>query len=161
MVDFEISDEHAIAIQGGHAVGQCYNSIVVSAPVEEVWKAIRNFHDFSWSANVVTKVDVVGDKGPTEVGAKRKLSDAFEETLLTLNDDERSFTYSIDNGPGPMSSDAVESYVGTARVFPVTATGQTFVLWTSAYTTKDDDAVGEMCNPIYQGLLNDLAAHFS
>ena len=69
--------------------------------------------------------------------------------------------YSIDNGPPPLDADSVDNYVGTAKVFPITATGQCFVLWISDYTTKDDAAVGEFCNPIYHGLLNDLATHFS
>ena len=141
-------------------MGQCYNSIVVPASADEVWAKLRNFHDYSWSANVITKVDVIGDKGPTEIGARRKLNDAFEETLVDLNDDDRSLRYTIDNGPPPVDADSVETYVGAAKVFPVTATGQSFVLWTSDYTTKDDAAVGEFCNPIYQALLNDLATHF-
>jgi len=88
----------------------------------------RNFHDFSWSANVITKVDIVGDKGANEIGAQRKLNDAFEETLLELNDDDRSMRYSIDNGPPPLDADSVDNYVGTAKIFPITATGQCFVL---------------------------------
>ena len=85
-------------------MGQCYNSIVVPASADDVWAKLRNFHDFSWSANVITKVDIVGDKGANEIGAQRKLNDAFEETLLELNDDDRSMRYSIDNGPPPIRS---------------------------------------------------------
>ena len=142
-------------------MGQCNNSIVVSAPAADVWEAVKSFHDLSWSANVVQKVDIIGDKGATEVGAKRKLNDAFEETLIEFNDADRSFRYTIDDGPGPVASGVVESYVGSVKVFPVTATNQTFVLWISEYATKDDGAVGEFCDPIYKALLDDLAAHFS
>ncbi len=142
-------------------MGQCYNSVVVNASSEKVWAAVRNFHDFSWAPNVITKVDVVGDKGATEVGARRKLNDAFEETLVELDDANRTLKYTIDDGPGAVAAAVVDSYVGTATVYSVTATGQSFVLWVSDYATRDDDAVGEMCNPIYQALLNDLAAHFA
>ena len=142
-------------------MGQCYNSVVVLAPVDDVWKALRNFHDMSWAPNVISKLEIVGDKSGTEAGAKRKLNDVFEETLVDINDKDRSLTYSIDNGPAPLNSEAVDSYAGAVKAFPVTATGQTFVLWTSDYVTADDAAVGEFCNPIYQGLLNDLAAHFA
>jgi uncharacterized membrane protein len=48
-------------------VGQTYQSIVINAPVERVWAAIRNFHDLGWAPNVVTSVDVVGDKKGTAV----------------------------------------------------------------------------------------------
>jgi len=44
--------------------------------------------------------------------------------------------YSIDNGPPPLDADSVDNYVGTAKVFPITATGQCFVLWISDYTPK-------------------------
>jgi carbon monoxide dehydrogenase subunit G len=142
-------------------MGQCYNSVVVSVPAEDVWKALKNFHDFSWAPNVISKVDVIGDKGGTEIGARRRLNDAFLETLVEFNERERTFTYTIDDGPGPIAADLVQRYVGKVKVFPVTATGGTFVLWTSEYKTKDDAAVGDFCNPIYQALLKDLAAHFS
>lgn len=141
-------------------MGQCYNSIVVNAPVEDVWNSVKSFHDLSWAPNVVTQLDVIGDKKDGEIGAQRKLNNVFAETLIELNEAERSFRYTIDDGPGPVAADLVESYVGSVKVFPVTATGQTFVLWISDYKTKDDGAVGEFCNPIYQALLKDLARHF-
>ncbi len=141
-------------------MGQCYNSIVVNAPVEDVWNSVKRFHDLSWAPNVVTQLDVIGDKKDGEIGAQRKLNNAFAETLIELNEAGRSFRYTIDDGPGAVGADLVESYVGSVKVFPVTATGQTFVLWTSDYKTKDDGAVGEFCNPIYQALLSDLARHF-
>ena len=46
------------------------------------------------------------------------------------------------------------------RVFPVTDSGGTFVLWKSDYETRDDNAVHEFCDPIYQALLKDLGQHF-
>ena len=141
-------------------MGQCYNSIVVNAPVEDVWNSVKSFHDLSWAPNVVTQLDVIGDKKDGEIGAQRKLNNVFAETLIELNEAGRSFRYTIDDGPGPVAADLVESYVGSVKVFPVTATGQTFVLWISDYKTKDDGAVGEFCNPIYQALLKDLARHF-
>ena len=141
-------------------MGQCYNSIVVNAPVEDVWNSVKSFHDLSWAPNVITQLDVIGDKKDGEIGAQRKLNNVFAETLIELNEAERSFRYTIDDGPGPVAADLVESYVGSVKVFPVTATGQTFVLWISDYKTKDDGAVGEFCNPIYQALLKDLARHF-
>lgn len=141
-------------------MGQCYNSIVVNAPVEDVWNSVKSFHDLSWAPNVITQLDVIGDKKDGEIGARRKLNNAFVETLIELNEAGRSFRYTIDDGPGPVAADLVESYVGSVKVFPVTATGHTFVLWISDYKTKDDGAVGEFCDPIYQALLKDLARHF-
>ncbi len=142
-------------------MGQCYNSITVNAPVEEVWKALRNFHDLSWAAGVIESLQVVGDSGANETGARRILNGVFHETLTGLDDGARRLTYTIDEGPGPLAPNAVESYVGEVQAFPVTATGETFVLWTSDYATQDDTAVGDFCNPIYVALLGALQKHFS
>lgn len=47
------------------------------------------------------------------------------------------------------------------RLIPVTQNDTTLVEWRSDYTSKDDGAVGAMCDPIYQALLKDLQQHFS
>lgn len=142
-------------------MGKCYNTTVVDAPVDRVWSTIRDFHDLGWAAGVVEKVERVGENQGDEVGARRVLNDAFHETLLTHDDEAREFSYSIDDGPGPVAADAVDDYVGRVRVFPVTDTGQTFVEWTSTYESHDPDAVGELCDPVYQALLQALKGHFS
>jgi len=142
-------------------MGQCYNSTVVNASAEEVWSDLKKFHDWSWAANVLPKVEAIGDKPGHEVGARRKLNDAILETLIELNDEERTIAYTIDDGPEPMSADSMERYVGRAKVFPVTSTGTAFVVWTAEYTTKDDEAVREFCDPIYQALLTELASKFA
>jgi len=142
-------------------MGQCYNSVVVTASPEDVWKALKNFHDLSWAPNVITSVEKIGDKPGLEIGARRKLNGAFLETLIELDDEKRTFRYTIDDGPGPVAPEVVEKYVGSAALFPVTTTGETFVLWKADYESKDDDAVGEFCNPIYQALLTDLAKTFA
>lgn len=142
-------------------MGQCYNSIVVDAPASEVWSALRNFHDLSWAAGVIESLDVVGDKGAFEAGARRLLNGVFAETLIDLDDESKTIRYSIDDGPGPMATTEVASYEGRAQVFPITTTDQSFVLWTSEYKANDEAAVGELCNPIYHALLAALAAHFA
>jgi hypothetical protein len=141
-------------------MGQCYNSAVIDAPADEVWEKINNFHELAWGDKVVTKVDVVGSVLGTEVGAKRILNDAFHETLLSIDSDNLSFTYSIDDGPEPVSKDAVSNYVGRVSLFPVTDSGKTFIEWVSTYESDSDSAVGDFCNPIYAGLLASLKSKF-
>ena len=85
----------------------CYNSTVVPANVDDVWEALRSFHDLGWASGVITQLDVVGDVADGQVGAQRILNDAFHETLRSLDDANREFTYSIDDGPGPVAADAV------------------------------------------------------
>lgn len=139
----------------------CYNSIVINKTVDEVWTAFRDFHDFSWSKNVITKVDKIGDKTGQEIGAKRILNDAFHETLLSYNDGTKNLTYSIDDGPGPVSKDNVEGYIGEISVVPITENNTSFVEWISNWNSSKDGGVADFCNPIYHALLQDLKSHFS
>ena len=74
-------------------MGKTYQSILIKAPAEKVWETLRNFHDISWAPDVVSSVDVIGDKKGDQPGAKRVLNGAFHETLHALDDDNREFTY--------------------------------------------------------------------
>ena len=129
-----------------------YQSILIAAPVDKVWDRIKNFHDMGWAPNVITSLDVEGAKKGHEVGAKRVLNKAFRETLQDVNDADRSFGYSIDDGPSPVSKTDVSNYRGRVSVRPVTESGGTFVEWSSSWE-NGDRATGEFCHGIYVALL--------
>jgi len=126
-----------------------------------VWGAIRNFHDMSWAEGVITSCTAVGDVAANRVGAQRLLNEVFHETLVSLDDQQLTFTYSIDDGPGPVAKNAVKNYIGAVRVSPITENDTTFVEWQSTYESADESAVGGFCNPIYMALLGALKQHFS
>ena len=134
-------------------MGETYQSIVINAAAGEVWNSIRDFHDLSWAPNVITGVEVVGDAAGDEIGAGRVLNGVFKETLRTVDDDARVFTYSIDEGPGPLA-EGVRNYLGKVSVQP-TDDGGTVVEWTSSWE-ENDEAVHEFCHPIYLALLDDM-----
>jgi Polyketide cyclase / dehydrase and lipid transport len=136
-------------------MGQTYQSIMIEAPADEVWAVIRNFHDMSWSPNVVTDLKIVGDIGGDQAGAGRILNDAFHETLRELDDDSYEFSYTIDDGPSPISSADVSDYIGRVSVRPVTEGRGSFVEWSSTWE-KNDEAAGEFCHGIYVALLADM-----
>ena len=135
-------------------MGQTYQSIVIHAPVDRVWRAIRNFHDLGWAPNVITGVEAVGDIPGDQVGAIRVLNGAFRETLTELDDERRTFSYSIDDGPSPVSRDEVKNYVGRVRVEPA-PDGGTLVEWSSGWE-EHDEPVQEFCHGIYVALLADM-----
>ena len=140
----------------------CYNATVLNAAPDTVWEALRDFHDLSWSSNVVEDVTPVGDVAGTEVGAKRILNNAFHETLHVLDDDARYLKYSIDDGPGPVAKDAVSDYFGEVRVLSVTVPEnpeQSVVVWESSWASGSEE-VHDFCDPIYHALLTDLKSHF-
>jgi hypothetical protein len=139
----------------------CYNSIVINAPANNVWEVLKKFHDISWGKNVVTKLDIIGDKKEGEIGAKRILNDAFHETLVSVDDQSMNFKYSIDDGPGPVSRENVTNYIGDVRVFSVSADNSSFVIWSSKWSSANDESVADLCNPIYHALLQELKGHFA
>lgn len=141
----------------------CRNATVLNAHSDEVWNALRDFHDLSWSQNVVEDVTKVGDTPGTEAGAKRVLNGAFHETLHEVDDSRQYFRYSIDDGPGPVAKGKVQGYFGEVSVLPVTAPDgveQTVVVWTSDWDSEEG-GVHEFCDPVYKALLNDLYSYFS
>lgn len=138
----------------------CYHSCVLKAPADQVWAALSNFHDLSWASGVIESVDVVGEQGAGDVGAKRILNGVFHETLLSMNHDEHVFEYSIDDGPGPVAKGVVKGYVGRVRVTPITTGEGTFVEWSSHWDSSDG-GVEELCNPVYQALMGAMVAHFA
>ncbi len=143
-------------------MGHCFNSTVVNAPIGRVWKTVRNFHDMSWCDSVITSCTAVGKIAGDEVGAKRVLNGAFQETLMSIDDDDHCFSYSIDDGPEPVSKESVSEYIGTVTLRPVTDTNATFVQWESDYEIKEsEDLVAGFCNPIYAALLEALKAKFA
>jgi hypothetical protein len=136
-------------------MGQTYQSIVIQRPVDQVWDAIRDFHDLSWAPNVITGVDVVGDHSGSEPGAGRVLNGVFHETLHEVDDTARMFRYSIDDGPPPVGKADVRNYIGQVEVRPVTESGGTFVEWSSSWE-QNDEPVHEFCHGIYVALLQDM-----
>ena len=135
-------------------MGSTFQEIEINAPVDTVWQTIRNFHDASWAPNVIADMQVVGDKPGDEPGAGRILNGVFHETLQTLDDDARIFTYSIDDGPLPLGKDEMNNYIGRVAVESA-ASGGTRVEWTSSWE-QNDEPIQEFCHGIYVAILGDL-----
>lgn len=133
-----------------------FQSIDIDAPVPEVWKHLRDFHDLSWAPDIVTQVDKVGPVPGDQVGAKRILNKAFHETLVEIDHKKHSLRYAIDDGPSPVSRNEVSNYYGVIKLSPIENGTRTHVEWTSSWNSKVDDAV-EFCHGIYSALLDQLA----
>lgn len=135
---------------------QCYQSIVVDAPIEKTWNILKDFHNMSWADNVIQSCQSVGTQSGTEIGAKRILNGTFHETLLECNAIDYRIRYSIDNGPSPVSPDEVKKYIGQIQLRPVTLGKTTFVEWSSSWESTSDEA-RDFCHQIYIALLKALA----
>ncbi|MFA9474795.1 MAG: SRPBCC family protein [Filomicrobium sp.] len=91
----------------------------VATLAEQVWRTVRDFHDFSWSTTI-TSCDAIGGKPGDVVGAQRLLNGAFAETLIEHNDSTHTISYSIDDGPNPVSAGDVKEYIGHLKLRPIT-----------------------------------------
>ncbi|MGI9536249.1 MAG: SRPBCC family protein [Desulfocapsaceae bacterium] len=135
-------------------MGDLSNTIEIKAPVSKVWETIHDFHDMSWAPGVITDVKKVGDKKGSEIGAQRILNDAFHETLIKLDSDGHTFSYTIDDGPDPVSNTSVQSYIGTVQL--TTAGDNTLVEWSASFNSARENEVEDFCNAIYRALLSAL-----
>ena len=138
-------------------MGKTYQSITVDASIDNVWAAVRDFHDVSWAAGVLETCEAVGDLKGDQIGAKRVLNGVFHETLRGLNDLEHTVKYTIDDGPSPVSPNDVSGYVGVLHLIPVTDSDTTFVEWSSSWDGSEEAC--DFCHNIYVALLGALKQH--
>jgi len=151
----------------------CYHSAVLNAPIEKVWEAIVDFHDMSWAKGVIQTCEKQGDVSGLEVGAKRLLNDVFHEELREVDVENFLFTYSIDDGPKPISKCCVANYLGTVELTPITLSDQTLIEWSTVYDQIESadtnelaealhitDVVADFCDPIYIALLSAMQDYF-
>jgi len=136
----------------------CYQTRVINAPIEKVWDTIKDFHDLSWAPSVVKSCEKVGKVAKDKAGAKRLLNGVFEETLISIDEAQHTFLYSIDEAPeSPVSSDEVSNYVGVVSLLSITQTDETFMEWKSSW--KSDSIEGEeFCHTLYVAMMADLNA---
>jgi ligand-binding SRPBCC domain-containing protein len=133
-------------------------SVVIDAPIDKVWAAVRHFDAVaSWNPGVTAAVLESGLS--TEVGAIRKLDIAdgsvFRETLLAHSDIEHFYTYDIIESPLPC-----RNYVSCHRFIEITDGGRTLGVWQGEFDCGEADAgqldtiIGDMIYLAAQQALN-------
>lgn len=113
-----------------------YRSMILDAPIEAVWSAVRAFDGVpNWNPGVASARMETGSA--TSVGSIRHLDivdgAVFRETLLELSDVDHFYTYDIIDSPLP-----VQNYVSTHRFIPITHTRQTLGIWESRFDCARD-----------------------
>lgn len=105
---------------------------VVEAPVDRVWERIGRFDaPAEWLPFVASSpIDDGGD--PRRVGCVRVVTQTdglvFRERLVSLDDGERSHSYTFVGSPIP-----VTDHLTTLRALPVTDGDRTYVAWSSRF----------------------------
>lgn len=140
-----------------------YASTVVPADPDTVWGFLRDFNGTPNFVDVIAASEIVGDGPADQVGAERVLTlgddGIVRETLVALDDVERSYTYHLTEGPFPFTH-----YYSTITVKPVTESGHSFVEWWSTYDCEASDAKAMddlLGGALYGGGLASVKARFS
>ncbi|WP_164661629.1 SRPBCC family protein [Tropicibacter sp. Alg240-R139] len=139
-----------------------YRSMILDAPIDAVWSAVRAFDGVSqWNPGVTSARMETGTA--TSVGSIRHLDivdgTVFRETLLELSDVDHFYTYDIIDSPLP-----VQNYVSTHRFIPITHTNQTLGIWESRFDCAKDleQGMGAIVGDgIYVGAMTGLDAHLT
>jgi len=145
-------------------VPKAYASTVINASPDDVWARIRHFNALpEWTHGAIEQSELEGGLEADQIGVVRHLvlgngEVHIRERLLTLSDDERTYTYNFESSPFE-----VDNYLSTIRVTPVTDGGGSFVEWWTTFDCNRDEQAhwtGFFANEVFQGGFNALKAHF-
>lgn len=119
-------------------MARAYASTILKAPVQTVWRFVRDFNDLPSWAPAVARSKIEDGLDADVVGCVRSfhLKDGahIRERLLALDDANYTFTYNFEKPAFP-----VKNYIATLRLYPVTHTHETFAEWTATF----DEAAGD------------------
>ena len=128
----------------------------INAAADEVWKTLSSFRDVEKYIPLVKSSTVegsgVGAKRiciiPNESGGEGKV----EEELKSLDNDAKTFSYSITSSPLPL-----ENYLSTVKVKDL-GNGRCEVEWSSTFEPKGmpEEEVAKMIKDIYLTALSGL-----
>ena len=109
-------------------------STVLDAPVDTVWRILRDFNGHDRWHPIVARSDLEAGRRTDEVGAVRNFTirsgERVREVLLTLSDRDRHLRYAIVDSGLPL-----EDYVAEFFLKPVTDGNRTFWSWSSRFRT--------------------------
>jgi hypothetical protein len=143
---------------------KAYNSCIISAPIEDVWKTVRDFSTFHvWHPSF--KFGAIRHGDPSDrVGCVRGFvagdGGMFVEKLYELSDKEDTFVYRILESPLPMTD-----YYGRIKLTKITNVNQTFLEWMGEAKVENQeqfDIITKVANDVvYQPGMKALQEKFA
>lgn len=143
-------------------MSKVYCSVVVDAPVEQVWDVLRDFNGMPAWHPMVSDSRIEEEQQAATIGCVRTvhLTDGghLRERLLALNDLDHSCTSAITDSHLPLSH-----YLAELRLRRVTADERTFVEWVGQYDVADTSEadVADAITTLYHTGLEALARTFA
>jgi uncharacterized protein YndB with AHSA1/START domain len=140
---------------------KAFVSTVINAPTERVWRVVSDFNGLAaWMPGMTGSV-IENGKGEKEIGAVRQLTMAgakekLRERLDVLSPDELLITYSVLEGPLPVSK-----VVTSMRLRPITDTYGTLGEWSSQFQTEPgrEDEGEQFMNRVFGAGFRALKKH--
>jgi hypothetical protein len=145
----------------GRPPNKVWTSAVVHGPVDAVWARMRDFAGMAAWHDDITRMHMLAGVRSDKVSGIRDFyfgPDHLHEELLHLDDAERSFSYRITKSELPWLN-----YVSGARLWPITATNETFAVWTGDWDASPHDDLDLMPNTernVYQKAFATLNERF-
>lgn len=144
-------------------MAKVYFSSIINAPASEVWARVRDFNGLpNWHPGIVESRIENGEPSD-KIGCVRNFrlgnGDQLREQLLGLSDYDLFCTYSILEGPMPLTD-----YVATLRLTPVTDGDRTFTEWSAEFNCAPEneaELVTGIGQNVFQGGFDALKEHFS
>lgn len=137
-------------------------SAVIDHPVQVVWDVIGDFHRIDqWVGMITDSVAEGGGRG--SVGSLRRLTladgRAVAERLLMFDDVARRLAYDFPED----CPFAVDGFVATVELAPITETDVTFLQWHSSFDADgaSRDVMAGVFQALYAGFVSDLRAHLA
>jgi len=143
---------------------RCISSDTVAAPVDVVWKFIR---DFTFpgkllSDGVIESCDMVDNAAHTEVGAIRvvkwKSGEMQKHQLMALDDHKRYACWEIYHSTVPIEASAAVSSISARGV---TSCKHTFIEWTTEFSSDVSGDLVSFTQKANQKTLSDMVAYFA
>ncbi len=138
-------------------------STIVDAPIEEVWRLLRDFNGHEDWHPAIAESRIEGGLSGDQVGAVRRFAlhdgAVLREQLLALSDRDHGFTYCILDSPLPLID-----YVAQVRLKPVTDGRRTFWEWASTFRTppgQEEELAGLVRRQIYEAGFAAVARRFA
>ena len=139
-----------------------YTSSVIDASADAVWAHVRDFNGLPKWTPFVAESRIEGGLPADRIGCVRhfRLKDGgtIREQLLTLSDYDYQCTYAILESPM-----AVENYVATLKLTPVTDGGRTFAEWWAEFDCapeREPELAEQIGQRVFQAAFDNLKTAF-
>ena len=114
-----------------------FESAVICAPVEKVWRVVRDFNGLPVWHPAIEKSEIEEGRPADSVGCVRNFyltnGDNIRERLLALDDVQHRCDYTILKSGMPLTD-----YHAVLSLVPITDSGETLAIWSAEFDTAPE-----------------------